>query len=346
MSTAGHTVAVDHLLICGLGSIGRRHLRHFRALGVRRIDALRSGLATLPDDGQPAPDHTYHALDEALAAQPEAVVVCQPTALHLPTARAAVDAGAHVLVEKPLHHRLDGCAELIERAAERGLVLAVGCNLRFHPLLGRIRRGLESGEWGRPLLARAHFGAWLPDWHPWEDYREGYAARRDLGGGAALTHIHEIDYLLWLLGPAAASAGFSSPLRPLGTDVDETTVGVLHHHSGALSVLSLSLAQGPPSRSLHLVCEAATLELDLIACQLKIDPKINNPMDRPATPEPPMADPFDIDPFDIDQTYRDQAEAFCRRIDPTNPGDPRLCDGPQALAALEIALSIQAEAHA
>ena len=55
---------------------------------------------------------------------------------------------------------------------------------------------IDAAQLGKPVMARAHFGTWLPTWHPWEDHRSSYAARRDLGGGARLTHIHEIDYLL------------------------------------------------------------------------------------------------------------------------------------------------------
>jgi len=58
------------VLICGLGSIGRRHLRHFRALGCAPILAYRTGKATLPDDEQAAPDAVFHELNEALAEHP------------------------------------------------------------------------------------------------------------------------------------------------------------------------------------------------------------------------------------------------------------------------------------
>ncbi|MCM3904146.1 MAG: Gfo/Idh/MocA family oxidoreductase, partial [Pyrinomonadaceae bacterium] len=135
-----------HLLICGLGSIGRKHLRCFRDLGVSRIDAYRSGRATLSNSGLPAPDQVFTDLDSALEEHPTIVIVANPTSLHVPTALQAVRAGCHVLVEKPLGHITDGCLELDDEINARGLVGSVACNLRFHPSLLKLREWIRTRE--------------------------------------------------------------------------------------------------------------------------------------------------------------------------------------------------------
>jgi predicted dehydrogenase len=318
---------LDHILICGLGSIGRRHFRHFRKLGVTRIDAFRTGKSTLPDDERPAADHTFYSLEEALAQAPQAVIVTNPTALHLATAEAAVKAGAHVLVEKPLSHTLDGCEDFLSLAKSRERTVAVGCNLRFHPLLLALQDMIAGEDLGVPLLARAHFGAYLPDWHPWEDYHESYAARRTLGGGATLTHIHEIDYLLWLFGPAKATEGFCSELHPLETDVDEASVGIIRHRSGAISTLSLSLCQKPQTRWLEVAFEEGIAQLDLIENVLIIEDAEGSRSWKSVQ-----------ETFSVDQTYARQAEALMAAI--SGHDVDNLCTGAEAFSDLEVALSI------
>lgn len=320
------------VLICGLGSIGRRHLRHFRALGCEPILAYRTGKATLPDDGQPAPDAIFHSLEEALAQRPEVVVVANPTALHLETALSAVRAGAHVLIEKPLAHRLDGWEALAAEAVRRDRVVRVAQNLRFHPQLRRVRDLIVTGEpLGRPLLARAHIGGYLPDWHPWEDYRVSYAARRELGGGAALTNIHELDYLLWLLGPARCFTGLEMPLHPLGTDVDEATAFVLEHAGGALSVATLSLAHRPQVRTLEVSFTGGNASLDLLTGYLRLALADGSTREEP----PPEG-------FTIDNTYRAQAADFLGAI----AGQPSpAATLEEAAHALLIALSARIPPH-
>ncbi len=320
-----------HVLICGLGSIGRRHLRHFRAAGVARIDAFRTGRSTLPDDGQPAPDHVYHELPEALAQGPAAVVVANPTALHVPTALAAVRAGCDVLVEKPLSHELPGCDELIAEVRRLDRVAAVANNLRFHPTLALMRDWASSGEpYGAPVFARAHFGAYLPDWHPWEDYRTSYAARRELGGGAALTSIHETDYCTWLFGPVLRAAGMEAAGHPLGTDVDESSSILLAHAGGVLSTITLSLAQRPPSRTLEIVFERGMVECDLAAATWRAAAHDG----RTCSGSAPAG-------FDMDQTYRLQAEAFLAAVRRERPVTVPL---EAARDAVRAALSIKEHA--
>ena len=316
-----------NILICGLGSIGRRHLRHFRNLGAARIDAFRTGLATLPDEGQPAPDRIFDDLEHALAEHPDVVVVANPTALHLPTALAAVRAGCHVLVEKPLSHNLDDCQTLADEAHARGVVVAVACNLRHHPSVRAVKGLVVGGQFGAILLARADFGTYLPDWHRWEDYRTSYAARRELGGGAALTHIHEIDCLLWLVGPARSAGGVALGRHPLGTDVDEACALTILHRSGAVSTATLSLAQKPATRSLDLRLTGGIITLDLTtgryAARLANGPTWEG--------EPPPG-------FDFDHTYRDQAIAFASAV---QGEDAPIVHLDEAVAALAVALSVK-----
>jgi predicted dehydrogenase len=317
-----------HILICGLGSIGRRHLRHFRALGVERIDAYRTGKAMLPDEGQPVPDRVFSSLNDALAEHPQAVVVTNPTSLHLETALAAVKAGAHALVEKPISHTTAGLDELEGEAKARHVQVFVAYNLRFHPVLQAVREFVRSGEpLGKPLLARIHFGTFLPDWHSWEDYRSSYAARGELGGGVTRTSSHELDYALWILGPVDRAWGIASPLKPLGTEVDELSAVLLRHARGTISAITLSLAQKPASRGLEMEFERGTLSVDLLAGCWTVR-AISGEITEHQAPEG----------FQLDETYRDQDAAFLGSLDGHPQELATVGEARQALAIAEKVL--------
>src|SRR3989304_3534110 len=99
-------------LIAGLGSIGRRHFRNLIALGEKDIVLLRTRKATLPDDelaGYPVETDIREALNKH---KPDAVIVANPTSLHLKTAISAAEAGCHILLEKPISSSTEGLSQL------------------------------------------------------------------------------------------------------------------------------------------------------------------------------------------------------------------------------------------
>ncbi len=245
-------------LIAGLGSIGRRHLGNLLALGERDILLYRTHAGTLPDDDlKNFPTETD--LAAALAHRPDAVIVSNPTSLHLEVAIPAAEAGCHLLLEKPITHSLEGTDELQAALRRGGGKVLVGFQFRFHPGLQCLRRLLAEGAIGRPLSARAHWGEYLPDWHPWEDYRQGYSARRDLGGGVVLTLSHPLDYLVWLLGNVARLWAFTGKLGDLDLQVEDTAEIGLRFASGALGSLHLDYSQQPPAHRLEIIGTQGTL---------------------------------------------------------------------------------------
>ena len=185
-------------LIVGYGSIGRRHMRNLLALGEKDILLFRTRQSTLAEDELQG-FVVETDLSKALAHRPDAVIIGNPTANHIEAALPAAKQGCHILIEKPVSHRLEDALEFKQVVEQSGTRVLVGFQFRFHPGLLKIKEILASGEVGRPIDVRAHWGEYLPDWHPWEDYRKSYSARADLGGGAALTLSHPLDFLRWLL---------------------------------------------------------------------------------------------------------------------------------------------------
>jgi predicted dehydrogenase len=109
---------------------------------------------------------------------------------------------------------------------------------------------------------RCHWGEYLPNWHPWEDYRQSYSARPDLGGGVVLTLSHPLDYLRWLLGDVEALWAFTSNQGGLGIGVEDTAEIGLRFANGALGSLHLDYLQRPPQHNLQIIGTIGTLVWD------------------------------------------------------------------------------------
>jgi predicted dehydrogenase len=269
------------VLFAGLGSIGQRHLRNLRALvpgdlevlawRTRRLGTVvtdRLGVATGADLERDLGVRAFADLEAALAEGPQAVFVCNPSALHLGVAGPAVEAGADLFLEKPVSDRIDGVEALAAAVEARGVVAAVGCQLRFHPLLRRLRSLLHDGAIGQVVAARVQVGEYLPGWHPYEDYRQGYAARQDLGGGVVLTLIHELDYVYWLFGLPTHVYAVGGHLSRLELDVEDTASILLTHELDGRRVpvhVHMDYLQRPPARGCSVIGDGGRLELDLTA---------------------------------------------------------------------------------
>jgi predicted dehydrogenase len=325
------------ILIAGLGSIGRRHLRNLISLGQTDLVLLRSGRATLPDDelaGFPVETELGAALSKH---KPDAVVVSNPTALHLDVAVPAARAGCHLLLEKPVSNspaRLDELARVVEQSGSRVLV---GFQFRYHPTLVKARELLRSNALGPALTARAHWGEYLPDWHPWEDYRQGYAARADLGGGVILTLTHPLDYLRFLLGEIEALWSFNGRVSALEIDVEDMAEIGLRFAGGALGSVHLNYVQRPPLHRLEIVGANGTLRWDNSDGRLQLF-KIPAQFGTWSAAAPTLLIESHTPPegFERNHLFLDQAKHFIDVVDGKAAPVCTLADGARAL---ELALA-------
>src|SRR5688572_3649083 len=134
----------NHIVVVGGGSIGSRHVRNLHSLGQRDIVVVEPNndrRVTIARDYEVA---VYATLDAAMEGAPRAVLVCTPPYRHVEVARAALEAGAHLFIEKPLSHTLDSVEALLAAAADKGRIILVGYNLRYHPGLIKVESLIRS----------------------------------------------------------------------------------------------------------------------------------------------------------------------------------------------------------
>jgi predicted dehydrogenase len=249
---------VRRALVIGAGSIGRRHARNLAAIAGTEIAIVDADPARARDAAADSGATVFPDLDAALGWKPAGVVVATPNDLHLIHAAAALDAGADVLIEKPISHRVEGVGDLLDKADRLGRRVFVGCNMRYHPGPATLRAAI--GRIGRPLFARARYGNHLPSMRPGIDYRKLYCARRETGGGVVLDSIHEIDYVAWLLGPIDEVTCDSSRISELEIEAEDYAAIALRHVGGARADILLDYLQRFKRRGCEIVGTQGTLD--------------------------------------------------------------------------------------
>jgi predicted dehydrogenase len=299
------------ILMVGLGGIGQRHARNLRALlgesaeiiayRVRRQMHVVTPAMGADRDRNVENEYmirTFSSLEEALAERPDFAFICNPSSLHIPVALACTQAKCDIFVEKPLSESMQGTDQLIQSAKENKTVAMVGYQLRFHPCLRALSEAVKSGILGNLLAVRATVGEYLPNWHPYEDYRQMYAARADLGGGVVLSQIHEFDYLYSLFGLPKRIYALGGHWSDLEIDVEDTA-SILMECRFADHPLPIQLhqdyLQSPPSRQCEVIGDRGRVVMDLHALSVSVFTRGNT------TPEVQNFSGFERNQLFIDQ---------------------------------------------
>jgi predicted dehydrogenase len=202
------------------------------------------------------------SVEEAAArAEVDVVDVTTPSGAHQEPALAAIGAGKHVIVEKPLETTPERADRIIERAAARGVQLATIFQGRFGAGAQRVKAALEADRLGRLALASVYV-----KWHrSAEYYRTPWKGTWQLDGGGALMNqaIHGVDLLQWFAGLPSEVTAFIGRRVHTGIEADDTTVANLRFADGALGTIEATTAAWPGwSRRIELCGEHGSICLE------------------------------------------------------------------------------------
>ncbi|MHA3775688.1 Gfo/Idh/MocA family protein [Verrucomicrobiota bacterium sgz303538] len=273
MSSSADTSTRVGVGLIGLGAIGRLHFDCWQKSPYGRVAAIasrdpkkragewRGQEFNLGDQSAEKVDLTgiaTYETPEQMFADPNVRIVdiCTPTPQHAPLTIAALKAGKHVVLEKPLALTAAECAEVEKTVRETGKQLMVGHCLRFWPHYVKAHEVITSGEYGRPLYARLERSGGLPRWSA-----GGWLTNTAQSGGVLDMHIHDIDVALWWFGKPSEvrTSGISRDGLPLILDSN------WNYENGP--VVSLHGAWDPNGgtfrHAFRLVLERATLAYDL-----------------------------------------------------------------------------------
>lgn len=174
----------------------------------------------------------------------EAVVIGTPHPLHAEPAIRAAEAGVHVLVEKPMAATLADCDAMLAAAKKSGVALGVISQRRFLPPVQRMKAAIDAEKIGKPAL-----GVFLQySWREEAYYRsDPWRGRWDTEGGGVLVNQspHQLDILLWLMGPAAEVSGYWANVNHPSVEVDDTAVSSIRFRNGGLGSIATSVSQRP-----------------------------------------------------------------------------------------------------
>jgi predicted dehydrogenase len=234
--------------IVGCGMIARFHARALAEVPGARLVAL---VSRHPANAQKLNDELSLKCDVYTDLAPvlkrpdvHVVIITTPSGAHLEPAVAAAEAGKHVVVEKPLEITTERCDRIIAACERHGRQLCTIFPSRFGDANRALKAAVEAGRFGRLTLAETTCKWWRPQSY----YDEGgWKGTQALDGGGALMNqaIHNVDLLLWMMGPATQVSAFTATLAHERIEVEDTAVACLRFANGALGVIQAATSVHP-----------------------------------------------------------------------------------------------------
>ncbi len=229
------------LALIGAGLIGARHLKTIAKVEEAELVAIADANPAAAASAQSYEAEFFSDTREMLAkVRPEGVIIATPTDRHLAPAVAALETGAHLLIEKPITTTLEDAAVLIEKSRAAGREVLVGHHRRYYPFVHEAREILQKGELGQVVAVNGQWTLRKPDRYFDATWRQKPAA-----GPILINFSHEIDSLRYICGEIVSlSAELASTVR--GHEKEETAAILLRFENGALGTFLLSDSAASP----------------------------------------------------------------------------------------------------
>jgi predicted dehydrogenase len=235
--------------IIGCGMIARFHVRAIAEIPDAKVAALVSRTPAsahkLLEDTNTAACPVFTDVAQAVRAPGvDAVIITTPSGAHLDPAVAAAAAGKHVVVEKPLEITPERCDAIIDACDKHRVKLCTIFPSRFADSNVTLRAAVDAGRFGRLTLGETTCKWWRSQSY----YDEGgWKGTQALDGGGAMMNqaIHNVDLLLWMMGPATHATGFTATLAHDRIEVEDTAAAVLRFKNGALGVIQATTSVHP-----------------------------------------------------------------------------------------------------
>ena len=231
--------------IVGCGVVADYHIGAIEEIdGADLVSVYSRSESSARDTGEKhdVPWFTDH-LEMYESDQLDVVCICTPSGVRIPIVTDAVDAGKHLIVEKPLAVNITDMDLIISQAGAKGIKLMGVFQLRYGPAARRVKRAVQEGKLGKVVLGDAYIKWFRPqEYYDSADWRGNWGLE---GGGALMTQgSHNVDLLQWIMGPVKRVYARMGTLVH-DVEVEDTVVAALEYENGALGVIEATTASHP-----------------------------------------------------------------------------------------------------
>jgi predicted dehydrogenase len=202
---------------------------------------------------------TFTDISFALKEKPNVMIISTPPDLHMKYAKIAIENKLHFFTEASVVQ--EEMSEIIQSLKSSDIIGLPSCTMRYHPIVLQVKELINSNKIGKPLAFLYHSGQYLPDWHPWEDYRTFYVSKRETGACREIVPF-ELIWLISTFGEIASLIATKTKVSNLDIDIDDIYNVLLEFKNGMQGNLTVDVIARFPFRQLKILGESGVITAD------------------------------------------------------------------------------------
>ena len=205
------------ILVVGLGSMGKRRIRNLIKLGFKNIFAYDTSESRRIEIKKNYPVTVFQSFNDSLLSKPDILIISTPPDQHLKFAKIAIKKNISFFTEVNL---ISNHVEKILSLQKISLISSPSYTMHFHPIIKELKKLIKQNIIGKPLIIHHHAGQFLPDWHPWEDYRKFFVSKKNTGGAKEILYM-ELSWLTYLFNEIKSVMSNTQKISKLDANIDD-----------------------------------------------------------------------------------------------------------------------------
>ena len=239
--------------------MGKRRIRNLLKLGYKNIAGFDPRKDRRKEVEKLYKIQTFSNIASALKKKPDCMIISTPPDLHYRYADVAIKENIHFFTEINLSSR--DVAKIIRKLKEKSIVGVPSSTMLYNPVVKKLKQLINKQKIGKILMVYHHFGHYLPNWHPWEDYRKFYVSKKETGGAREVVPF-ELIWLIYLFSEIKSVYGSIRKISNLEADIDDIYQILVEFKNGIQCILVIDVISFPAFNETKIIGEKGVILCD------------------------------------------------------------------------------------
>lgn len=261
-------IKMNKILIVGLGSMGKRRIRNLQKLGYKQLIGFDLREDRIIETRKKYKIPSFNNFEYALKEKPTIMIIATPPHLHKEYAEIAIKNDIHVFLEVNLLY--NHVESILKFSKRKSIVVCPSSTMRYHPVVKKLKILLKQKKIGKIYSIHHHVGHFLPNWHPWENYKDFFVSRKETGGARELVPV-ELNWLTYVFSDIKSVFANIGKISKLDVDIDDFYQIFLEFKNHIPCTINIDVFSIPSVKETKIIGEKGTIFCDFNKNQIKLD---------------------------------------------------------------------------